>query len=664
MVKFLGWLFPIDFTFGVCHRRNSTGRGEKRPRAPKRHIGQIIIMRWHPLFPVLLLFALFGTEHTSSRTSLAAEPPSGDLWVFAVGVSQYRNSTINLEFADNDAEALARALQVQSGKIFRRVNTKVLVNQQASRQAIIQEMRAFFSQAAESDVALIALMGHGVDDHGSYYFLPSPADLTNLSTEGLPLSDLEAEVRVVGQRVGRLVLVIDTCHSGDIAKQIRVRGIEARAASQKGGRGIGLAGELAPKVSDAYILSSSKDIEESLEDASYRLPGEAKGHGAFTYALLRGLRGEADRDHVGVVNVLDLFTYASNQVPKITGNHQTPYFQATGTNFPLARTASPAKADDVKEATALLQQGREQQQKGNLAQAETTFARAQELNPRDELPELLHEQVKEEQAYRSDSQKQRDIIDEAQKLVEASRKGPAQPDDPWSPRPMVVTFLDFNTLGGKQDHAGLHEVLVQRVAQALAGTKRVQVVERHLLDKVMEELKLSMSDLSDPATRLKIGRILVARFIATGDIVFVSEPRLAFNLRVIDTETTEIKINLSKDSTDPEKILATADEIAASLAVQLQREYPMRGKILSVEGDEVILNIGTKHGVIPGVKMRAIVEEPVSVNGEVIAHKKKEIGTIEITAVEEKASFARVVESKGPLAQGTKVIETLPAGAK
>lgn len=609
----------------------------------------------------LFSVVLYGLQQVVSPPLVIAQPEKGTLWVFAVGVSQYKNSTISLQYADNDAEALARAFQAQSGKVFQKVYTKVLVNQEASRQAIIREMQTFFAQATAEDAALIALMGHGVVDGGSFYFLPHPADLSNLSSEGLPLAEFEASVREVGKKVQRLILAIDTCHAG--AVEIRTRGIKLATTGEERKTGVSLAGGLAPTTREAYILSSSKDTEESLEDANYRLPGEKKGHGAFTYAILRGLRGEADTDSDRVVNVLDLFTYASSQVPKITGGRQHPFVRGAGTNFALAETARPAKTEDVKEAAALVEEGKEHQRKGEPAKAETSFARAQELNPRDEVPEILRAQAKEEVAFRQDPQAQRDVIEQAQKLVQEQKLIKDGGGDPWSPRPMVITFLDFNTLGGKQEKSGLHEVLVQRVAQALQGTKRVQVVDRRLLDHVLEELKLSMSDLSDPATRLKIGRLLVARLIGTGDVVFVSDDHLAFNLRMIDTETTEIKFNLSKDGSDPEKILAMADEIALGIAEQLQREYPIRGKIISVEGDEVILNIGAKHGLTPGIKMKAIVEEPVTIDGEVVAQKKKEIGSIEITAVEEKASFARVVGRKGQLGKGTKVIEALATGA-
>lgn len=597
-----------------------------------------------------------------SPSLASAESEKGTLWVFAVGVSQYRNTTISLQYADYDAEALAKAFQAQSGRVFRRVNAKVLVNQQTSRQAIIEALHAFFAQAGPEDAAVVALMGHGVVDKDSFYFLPYPAEPANLSVEGLPLADIETEVKAIGQKVQRIILAIDTCHAG--ALNIRVRGLGPRPSGKPQGRGISLVQAMAPPtVREAYILSSSKESEESLEDENYRLPGEQRGHGAFTYALLRGLRGEADTDKDRVINVLDLFTYASSQVPKITGGRQHPFVRGEGTNFPLAESPVPAKSAEAKEAAVLIQEGQEHQRSGDLRQAETAFAKAQELTPQDEVPQLLNAQVKEEIAFRNDPKKQREVVDQAQKVIAAAKGTPA-PEDPWSPRPTVVTFLDFNTLGSKQEHPGLHDVLVQRVGQALQGTKRVQVVDRRLLDHILEELKLSASDLSDPATRLKVGRILVARLIATGEVVFVSDTHLALNLRMIDTETTEVKFNLSNDSTDPEKVLAMADEVALAIVEHVQREYPIRGKIISAEGDEMILNIGAKHGLTPGTKMKAVVEEPVTVDGEVVAHKKKEVGVLEITSVEEKAAFARVVERKGQLEKGTKVIEALPAGGK
>ncbi len=62
--------------------------------------------------------------------------------------------------------------------------------------------------------------------------------------------------------------------------------------------------------------------------------------------------------------------------------------------------------------------------------------------------------------------------------------------------------------------------------------------------------------------------------------------------------------------------------------------------------------------------MNAIVEEPITVNGVVIAQKPTKIGSLEITVVQEKASFAKVIDHTKPLDKGTKVVEVLKSPGK
>ena len=57
------------------------------------------------------------------------------------------------------------------------------------------------------------------------------------------------------------------------------------------------------------IISASGPNEVSLE-----LP--ELGHGVFTYYLLEGLRGKADRNGDGVVTVSELYEYVEEQVER------------------------------------------------------------------------------------------------------------------------------------------------------------------------------------------------------------------------------------------------------------------------------------------------------------------------------------------------------------
>src|SRR5262249_33671600 len=152
--------------------------------------------------------------------------------------------------------------------------------------------------------------------------------------------------------------------------------------------------------------------------------------------------------------------------------------------------------------------------------------------------------------------------------------------------------------------------------------------------------------LSDPATRLKVGQILVSRLIATGDVASLDRDKYSIDVQMIDTETTEIKINLSEALNGSGEILSVADKIAGNILTQVEEDYPLRGKIVALDGDRVVLDIGGDAGATTGTRMKAVKEEPITVNGQVIATKLSQLGTLEITEVQPKASFAKVTEHK------------------
>ena len=246
------------------------------------------------------------------------------LWVLSIGVSDYADSRISLQFADNDAIQIANMMQTQQGVLFREVFTKVLVNEQASRGEILREMSKFLGQAAPDDVVLLFLAGHGLQDRqtGTYYFVPYNANADNLSYEGLPMPMFEEAVKRIRANVNKVILWLDTCHAG---------------AMTVSSRGVNSGEDLAEALSEAsgqYVLSASKAGEESLEDASFSF-GEGTGaHGAFTYSLLRGLNGAA-ADSTGVVWLSDLFGHVNREVPRLTTGRQHPHSQTIGTNLPL-----------------------------------------------------------------------------------------------------------------------------------------------------------------------------------------------------------------------------------------------------------------------------------------------------------------------------------------
>jgi len=263
-----------------------------------------------------------------ARAVAATQPV---LWVVAVGVSRYQNPAFNLQFADTDARSIAAALQQQgNGPLYRETKTLVLTNEAVTRESILGGFERFLAQAGPDDVVVIFLAGHGVQDRASrsYYFLPYGATAENLVTDGLRMSDFDEMVRVVRRNVRGTVMMLDTCHAGALRVSSGMLAADDSGAKLSVGEGF-------------FLLAASKPGEDSKETPELK-------HGAFTYAVLQGLRGAADGDGNGLLTVSDLFGYVAREVPRLSGGAQHPYYKMEGTDLVLAAVKhDPAAASSA-----------------------------------------------------------------------------------------------------------------------------------------------------------------------------------------------------------------------------------------------------------------------------------------------------------------------------
>ncbi len=241
------------------------------------------------------------------------------LYVLAIGVSQYQNPSYSLKFAAKDAQDFAAAATIQKGLLYRDVVVKVLTDQHANKDEILDGLDWIRKETTSKDVAMVFFAGHGLNDqNGVYYFLPYNTDLEKLLRTGVPFTDIKNTVQSLA---GKTLFFIDTCHSGNVLG---------------GRRGLaddlnGVINELASAESGAVVFAASTGNQSSFEDAKWN-------NGAFTKALVEGITGRADYTGKGkiTVNMLDL--YLSERVKELTGGKQTPTTAKPNTvpDFPIA----------------------------------------------------------------------------------------------------------------------------------------------------------------------------------------------------------------------------------------------------------------------------------------------------------------------------------------
>jgi WD40 repeat protein len=244
------------------------------------------------------------------------------LYLLAIGVGAYHDKGLALDYAAKDARDIASVFEKQKGGLYRDVVTRLLTDEGATRDGILDGLDWLQREVTARDVAVLFVSGHGItDQNGGYYFLPVNADTEKLKRSGIVFSEIRNTLSTIA---GKTVLFVDTCHSGGIMGK-RKGMVDVNA----------IASELAGAENGVVVFTSSTGRQYSLEDPEWR-------NGAFTRALLEGLSGKADVLGKGKITVSMLEFYLSERVKELTGGKQTPTTAkpVTVQDFPLAVTMS------------------------------------------------------------------------------------------------------------------------------------------------------------------------------------------------------------------------------------------------------------------------------------------------------------------------------------
>ncbi|MEO8805800.1 MAG: caspase family protein [Burkholderiaceae bacterium] len=240
----------------------------------------------------------------------AAARQSTDLYLLAIGVSEYGRADYNLGLPAKDARDFAATMKAQEGKQYRRVFVRTLTNREATRASISREFEWLRSSVGPNDVAMLFMAGHGLNDTaGQYYFIPYDGQHERLLTSAV---SQDAIVSTLSKIRGRTLFFVDTCFAGNSLGALRQGG-------RKTGKTEKMMNDLSSSENGVVVFASSTGHEESEEKAEW-------GNGAFTKAVIEGLGGKADFMRAGRVTFAGLNLFVSEEVVRITDGRQRPVF--------------------------------------------------------------------------------------------------------------------------------------------------------------------------------------------------------------------------------------------------------------------------------------------------------------------------------------------------
>lgn len=242
------------------------------------------------------------------------------LHLLVVGVNQYKNADLNLNYAQPDAKSIADFFGSGPDTLFAGTTKALLFDAGATKSAILAEFAAL-KNTPPQDVVVVYFAGHGESIGNSWYFVPYdlvyPEQEEEVKAKGLSSEELKDAIRGMGAQ--KVLLMMDACKSGGALAAFAGRGVEDRKALSMLARAAGV-----------HVVAASTKDQIAAEVAQL-------GHGVFTYTLLRGLAGGAARN--GVVTVGSLLSYIQSELPDISQKYraqaQYPVVDSRGMDFPL-----------------------------------------------------------------------------------------------------------------------------------------------------------------------------------------------------------------------------------------------------------------------------------------------------------------------------------------
>jgi uncharacterized caspase-like protein len=290
------------------------------------------------------------------RTILLEAPLPAKRFIVAMGVSKYRDSSMNLEFAAKDATDLSNAFKASTNGP---TEVLLLTNDQVTRDSL-EKIRAFLANATENDEVVAFCAGHGVlDSNLDYVYASHEFDSGNPTATGIKLDDL---VDAIGSSKSlKRLLLLDTCHAGQVGEKEEmllaqmdtdlpkgVRAVKQRGMSVKPVSGLSAEGQqrfieemfLLPGLHRGInIIGASGGAEFALESALWN-------NGVFTATIIEALRDKkADLNSDTRISVGELRDYLGQRVSELTKGAQKPSVVASerDQDFDLIRVATTGR---------------------------------------------------------------------------------------------------------------------------------------------------------------------------------------------------------------------------------------------------------------------------------------------------------------------------------
>ncbi|MCX5841580.1 MAG: ankyrin repeat domain-containing protein [Deltaproteobacteria bacterium] len=237
--------------------------------------------------------------------------PNKNAYAIVIGIENYRQKLPKADFATSDAKLMSEYLTRVMG--YPEENVVTLTNDHAALGDFVKYFEKWLPNNVENgSTVLVYYSGHGAPNPktGDAYLVPYDGDPSFIDQTGYSLKRLYESLNKLQAK--EIIVALDSCFSGAGGRSVLAKG----------------ARPLVMNLQSNMVVSKNITVLSASSGEQISSTYDEKGHGLFTYFMLKGIKNEDVVKQDGSIKMDDLFSYIKPQVERIArkqyNNEQTP----------------------------------------------------------------------------------------------------------------------------------------------------------------------------------------------------------------------------------------------------------------------------------------------------------------------------------------------------
>lgn len=234
-----------------------------------------------------------------------------------IGISKYSDQSMNLNAADGDAKLIEEYITSKDGLNVNPNNVKLLLNQNATKSNILNTIKNEFSKSLENDLLILYFAGHGWAEEKEMYFLVNDTKKDDIPKTSISQKELQKVLEQAPAK--RQIFIADACHSGALSLAYMTYASLSNLSDTRSVDGrVSLIKNIIGSSTGLAVITAASANQQAQEGPNWN------NHGAFTYFLIKGLKGEADENGDKIITIDEAHFYTLKNVRTETQGKQSP----------------------------------------------------------------------------------------------------------------------------------------------------------------------------------------------------------------------------------------------------------------------------------------------------------------------------------------------------